>query len=87
MHAFVAVALASALAFASSLSAQKPKPVRTDAGPVQGTVENGITIYKGIPFAAPPLGGLRWRAPKPASPWKEFCMPTNSRRPACKSRS
>jgi len=82
MHAFVAVALASALAFASSLSAQKPKPVRTDAGPVQGTVENGITIYKGIPFAAPPLGDLRWRAPKPASPWKDV-LHADKFAPAC----
>ena len=82
MHAFVAVVLASALAFASSLSAQKPKPVRTDAGPVQGTVENGITIYKGIPFAAPPLGDLRWRAPKPAAPWKDV-LHADKFAPAC----
>jgi para-nitrobenzyl esterase len=82
MHAFVAVALASALAFASSLPAQEPKPVRTDAGTVQGTVENGITIYKGISFAAPPLGDLRWRAPKPTSPWKDV-LHADKFAPAC----
>jgi para-nitrobenzyl esterase len=66
-----AVLLLSALAISSSLSAQEPKPVRTDAGLVQGAVEDGLTVYKGIPFAAPPLGDLRWRAPQPHAPWKE----------------
>jgi para-nitrobenzyl esterase len=70
------------LAFASSLSGQEPKSVRTDSGPVQGTVENGITIYKGIPFAAPPLGDLRWRAPKSAAPWKNV-LQADKFAPAC----
>jgi para-nitrobenzyl esterase len=77
-----AVALASALAFASLLSAQEPKPVRTDAGLVQGSVENGITIYKGISFAAPPVGDLRWRAPQPAAPWKDV-LHADKFAPAC----
>ncbi|HXA76937.1 MAG TPA: carboxylesterase/lipase family protein [Candidatus Acidoferrales bacterium] len=72
----------SALIFVSTLTAQTPKPVRTDAGPVQGSVENGITIYKGIPFAAPPLGDLRWRAPKPAAPWKDV-LQADKFAPAC----
>jgi para-nitrobenzyl esterase len=80
MFAFVALMFALALACASSLRSQEP--VRTDAGPVQGTVENGITIYKGIPFAAPPLGDLRWRAPKPATAWKEV-LHADKFAPAC----
>ena len=32
-------------------------------------MEDGITVYKGIPFAAPPIGDLRWRAPQPAKAW------------------
>jgi para-nitrobenzyl esterase len=46
--------------------------VRTDAGLISGTVNSGgdIHIFKGIPFAAPPLGDLRWKAPQPVSPWK-----------------
>ena len=41
----------------------------------QGTVEGlaaedqGITVFRGVPFAQPPVGGLRWRAPQPALPW------------------
>src|SRR6202142_2070008 len=77
-----APALATVLLLAGSLQAQAPKPVRTDAGPVQGTVENGITIYKGIPFAAPPLGDLRWRAPKPAAHWKAV-LQADKFAPAC----
>jgi para-nitrobenzyl esterase len=37
---------------------------------VQGVRADGLTVYKGVPFAAPPLGPLRWRAPQPPAPWK-----------------
>ena len=47
----------------------KPEPVITEFGKVQGFVENGLTIYKGVPFAAPPVGGLRWKPPQPHEPW------------------
>ena len=50
--------------------AQQPTPVKVQEGMVQGTLENGITVYKGIPFAAPPIGDLRWKAPQPAAKWE-----------------
>jgi para-nitrobenzyl esterase len=59
-----------ALAAASATFAQSSRPVRTQAGLVQGTVVDGIRVYKGIPFAAPPVGDLRWAPPQPAKPWK-----------------
>ena len=40
-----------------------------EQGPLQGTNEDGLTVYRGIPFAAPPVGDLRWRAPLPAAKW------------------
>ncbi len=43
--------------------------VRTQAGMVEGMLENGIAVYKGVPFAAPPVGALRWRAPQLPKPW------------------
>jgi para-nitrobenzyl esterase len=49
--------------------AQAPEPVKVEGGFVQGTVEDGLTVYRGIPFAAPPVGDLRWRAPQPAVQW------------------
>ncbi|HEY3390679.1 MAG TPA: carboxylesterase family protein [Prolixibacteraceae bacterium] len=50
--------------------AQQPSPVKVQEGLVQGTFENGLTVYKGIPFAAPPVGELRWKAPQPAAKWE-----------------
>src|SRR3954462_2944213 len=35
-----------------------------------GGTHAGLTVYKGIPFAAPPIGALRWRAPQPVTPWE-----------------
>jgi para-nitrobenzyl esterase len=38
-------------------------------GTVSGVVTDGISIFKGVPFAAPPVGDLRWKAPAPVVPW------------------
>ena len=47
------------------------EPVATDAGLVEGTVnaDSQVRIFKGIPFAAPPVGALRWKAPQPVPSW------------------
>jgi len=50
-------------------AAQQPQPVKVDGGLLQGVAEDGLTVYKGIPFAAPPIGDLRWKAPQPAAKW------------------
>jgi para-nitrobenzyl esterase len=38
-------------------------------GKVQGYVADGVAVFKGLPFAAPPVGELRWKAPTPAAKW------------------
>jgi para-nitrobenzyl esterase len=77
-----ALACVTAFMFASTIAAQAPKPVRTGTGLVQGTVEDGIAVYKGIPFAAPPIGDLRWRAPQPPVAWQGV-RPADKFAPAC----
>lgn len=46
-----------------------PLVVQTDAGPVAGVVSAGTRTWRGIPFAAPPVGALRFRAPQPVEAW------------------
>jgi para-nitrobenzyl esterase len=43
--------------------------VATRSGAVEGVPENGVMVYRGIPFAAPPVGRLRWREPQPPPKW------------------
>jgi para-nitrobenzyl esterase len=46
-----------------------PVQVSTDAGPVIGASDGAIAVFKGIPYAQPPLGALRWKAPQPVKSW------------------
>jgi para-nitrobenzyl esterase len=43
--------------------------VKVPDGQLQGVVADGVASFKGIPFAAPPVSDLRWKAPQPAKPW------------------
>lgn len=55
---------------AAMLVAQELPVVKTAAGSISGIKkENGIQIFKGVQFAAPPVGELRWKAPQPVAPW------------------
>ncbi len=49
--------------------AAPPGAVLTESGAVRGAASGGATAYRGVPFAAPPVGDLRWRPPAPAAPW------------------
>ncbi len=44
-------------------------PVKVEGGSVTGTTGAGVAVFKGIAFAAPPVGPLRWRAPQPVQKW------------------
>ncbi len=60
------------LALASLLLAATTDPqlvVQTDKGSVRGTLAGNVRVFLGIPFAAPPVGPLRFSPPKPAAPW------------------
>jgi para-nitrobenzyl esterase len=43
--------------------------VTIDTGEMQGALDHGVRVFKGIPFAAPPTGNFRWRPPQPVQPW------------------
>jgi para-nitrobenzyl esterase len=43
--------------------------VKTANGILEGTNESGIHVFRGVPFAAPPTGDLRWREPQPIKNW------------------
>jgi para-nitrobenzyl esterase len=62
--------LALALAAATLLPAAIPTTVQVERGRVKGAAASGVTAFKGIPFAAPPVGALRWKAPQPTPAWK-----------------
>lgn len=66
--ALSAFILCQAVAFAAVATAQSV--VTIDTGKLQGSTQNGVTAYKGIPYAAPPVGKLRWEPPQPAAHWK-----------------
>lgn len=54
--------------FQSQASAERPK-AQIDTGVLQGIIEHNMQVFKGIPYAAPPVGELRWRPPQPAKAW------------------
>lgn len=54
---------------AQSSPGVEPVIIKTAHGALEGIAESGIYSFKGIPFAAPPLGDLRWKAPQPVKPW------------------
>jgi para-nitrobenzyl esterase len=60
-----ALFLASAVCWCSTAMSA----VMTHRGFVQGVQHDDLTVYKGLPFAAPPVGDLRWRAPQPEQAW------------------
>jgi para-nitrobenzyl esterase len=75
----MALAILTPAAFARGNQARSGSPsdgvyfgvVQTEYGPVSGKFENNVTYYRGIPYAAPPVGNLRWRAPEAPAPWTE----------------
>jgi len=63
---------ASLLLAALPLAAAITKPVKVEGGLIAGVPgkDASISVFKGVPFAAPPVGDLRWRAPKPVPAWQ-----------------
>jgi para-nitrobenzyl esterase len=88
IHGFLVTLLAAASAFGvgGARAAAEPSPiVKTEAGRIAGLRPEGfpdVSFYRGIPFAAPPIAGLRWREPRPPAHWTGVRKPLAAV-PAC----
>ena len=71
MDLFGKLALAVIAALAVPQMFSQAGVVSTDSGKLEGATKGPVESFKGVPFAAPPLGELRWRAPQPVQPWSE----------------
>ncbi|MET0309414.1 MAG: carboxylesterase family protein [Sphingomonas sp.] len=67
LHHFLAL---GTLALASPAAAQTSPVVDAPSGTVQGNAEGDLRVFKGIPYAQPPVQGMRWRPPAPLPRWK-----------------
>lgn len=70
MRAMLCLYLAVGTCTAAFGQTKSSKVVRVTSGSLKGSVKEGVASFKGIPFAAPPVGDLRWRPPQPVSPWR-----------------
>lgn len=64
-------ALLAGVTFHLTAPRAAPPRARIDAGTLEGAVDSatGVLVFRGIPYAAPPIGALRWRPPRPAAHW------------------
>ena len=67
---FVLIAYSSYAQQNNEKSTKAEPTVNTSAGKIRGTIEGDVSVFKGIPYAAPPVGEFRWRPPQPVTPWK-----------------
>ena len=65
--------IAWACAAAAPAHAQVTEAIRVESGLLTGTAgaDPSVAVYSGVPYAAPPVGALRWRAPLPPDPWTD----------------
>lgn len=76
------IMMALAFAVAGPRATAQIARVKVTGGTIAGSVVNGLSEFKGVPFAAPPLGALRWKAPQPVKPWHGVRQ-TTAFGPAC----
>ncbi len=69
MRAILGIGAALAVVLAAGAATAEPVKVRVESGVLIGTSMDGVNAFMGVPYAAPPVGPLRWAAPKAALAW------------------
>ena len=82
MRRIVVGIVCALLGLSASAFAQLSVPLSIAQGALAGTQDDGIDVFKNIPFAAPPVGPLRWRATQPGPSWQGV-RPADSFGPIC----
>jgi para-nitrobenzyl esterase len=70
MFKTIGITLLAALVCTAASAPSSSDEVTIDTGSIKGTTAGRVVAFKGVPFAAPPIGQNRWRAPQPVTPWK-----------------
>ena len=68
-HTWAGPAMLTAALLAINPAGAQVTTATVTGGEVTGVLADGVVSYKGIPFAAPPTGTLRWKSPQPVAPW------------------
>jgi len=76
------LSMAAGVIVAGAATAAEGPIVRAPAGAVQGVAQDGVVAFKGLPYAAPPVGDRRWKPPAPAATWAGV-RPATDFGPAC----
>ena len=64
------ILMVCAMMLAADVMAQPLLKTHVETGDLEGILDGQLAVYKAIPYAAPPVGDLRWREPQPAKPWE-----------------
>src|SRR5258706_8677893 len=68
---FLFIQIADNISAQNGMQTSSPTIITTQNGTVEGAIEpSGVFSFKGIPFAAPPVGNLRWKEPQPVNNWE-----------------
>lgn len=83
LAAFAVIFLYSCKSEDLKLDEKVSESVEVAGGKVEGTLEDDIYVFRGIPFAAPPVGDLRWKAPQPVQAWDGVFNTAGKFAPSC----
>lgn len=87
VYSFAAMALALAACTSQSTTMDENPILSITGGQVQGVLcdSTDVIVYKGVPFAAPPVGELRWKKPQPVQPWDTLMIANDFRNASCQA--